>query len=229
MYPFCSWLAHLISLPMHWAKAVFPLFKEPGGAAAALTLISCSSHTPMACQWELGPRRRVENADEKVNLLCHPWVSQAKKCFAGVYSGEIWSLCSMSWELLITACGALPGFLSTTCSRGDGSPCYLVTSQCHGMGNELFVCSTFCHVGCPCCRQQYDSIFLVACTCWKSCLSNSFPMPPLQAGSSVRSSAPPASRGPSSVISCWTVCTETLKCVPPLYVLFQWWYLSRSF
>lgn len=219
----------MISLPMHWAKAVFPLFKEPGGAAAALTLISCSSHTPMACQWELGPRRRVENADEKVNLLCHPWVSQAKKCFAGVYSGEIWSLCSMSWELLITACGALPGFLSTTCSRGDGNPCYLVTSLCHSMGNELLVCSTFCHVGCPCCRQQYDSIFLVACTCWKSCLSNSFPMPPLQAGSSVRSSAPPASRGPSSVISCWTVCTETLKCVPPLYVLFQWWYLSRSF
>lgn len=61
----------MISLPMHWAKAVFPLFKEPGGAAALLTLISRSSPTPVAYQWQLGPRRRV-NTDKQVNLLCHP-------------------------------------------------------------------------------------------------------------------------------------------------------------
>lgn len=101
----------MISLPMHWAKAVFPLFKEPGGAAALLTLISRSSRTPVAYQWQLGPRRRV-NADKKVNLLCHPWVSHAKKWFADVCPGRIQSLHSVSRELLITGYGALPGSLS---------------------------------------------------------------------------------------------------------------------
>lgn len=79
MYPFCSWLANLmISLPVHWAKAVFPVFKEPGGAAAVLPLISSCSYTPVACQWELGPRRCVGNTAE-VNFLCHPRALQAKK------------------------------------------------------------------------------------------------------------------------------------------------------
>lgn len=87
---------------MHWAKAVFSLFKEPGGAAAVLTLISSSSCTPLASQGELGLRRCVENADAEVNLLCHPGVLQAKKWFADVCSGRIQSLCSMSRELLIT-------------------------------------------------------------------------------------------------------------------------------
>lgn len=62
----------MISLPMHWAKAVFPVFKEPGGAAAILPLISSSSSTPVPCQRELGPRSRVEHTDAEVNLLCHP-------------------------------------------------------------------------------------------------------------------------------------------------------------
>lgn len=57
---------------MHWAKAVFPVFKEPGGAAATLPLISGSSPTPVPCQWELGPRSHAENTDPEVNLLCHP-------------------------------------------------------------------------------------------------------------------------------------------------------------
>lgn len=119
MYPFCSWLANLmISLPMHWAKAVFPLFKELGGAAAALTSISSSFHALVACQWELG-WRYVENANKKANLLYHPWVSQAKECFTGVYSGGIQSLCNISWELLTAEYGALPGSLSATCVRDE--------------------------------------------------------------------------------------------------------------
>lgn len=63
----------MMPLPMHWAKAVFPLFKEPGGAAVILPLICSYSHTPVLCQWELGPRSCVESTDPEVNLLCHPW------------------------------------------------------------------------------------------------------------------------------------------------------------
>lgn len=58
---------------MHWAKAVFSVFKEPGGAAATLPLMSSSSPTPLPCQWELEPRSHVENTDPEVNLLYHPW------------------------------------------------------------------------------------------------------------------------------------------------------------
>ena len=54
----------------------------------------------------------MENADGEVTLLCHPGVSKAKKWFAGVCSAEIQSLCSVSEELLVTECGALPGSLS---------------------------------------------------------------------------------------------------------------------
>lgn len=133
----------MMPLPMHWAKAVFPVFKEPGGAAAILPLICSSSPTAVLCWWELGPRSCVESTDPGVRLLCHPWGQETVH----------WCLLMKDPEDLCRICPGMTRLWSTprlfvraTCGRGGGSPHHLVTSLWHSMGNEILVLSTCCHL-----------------------------------------------------------------------------------
>lgn len=120
----------MMPLPMHWAKAVFPLIKEPGGAAAILPLICSSSPTPVLCQWELGPRSCVESTDPGVSLLCHPWGQEMVH----------WCLFMKDPEDLCRICPGMTRLWSTprlfvraTCGRGGGSshhlPCDFPVTQ----------------------------------------------------------------------------------------------------